>query len=75
MKLLFLPMTLSLLIASTTAFAAKPCDELIAEITAKLEAKHVENYKLEAVLADATAEGTVVGTCEGGTKKVMYTRK
>jgi hypothetical protein len=54
--------------------AAKPCEELKDEITKKLDAKGVKGYTLEIVAKDKDAEGKVVGTCEGGTKKIIYTR-
>jgi outer membrane lipoprotein-sorting protein len=56
------------------AQAAKPCEELKTEIAAKLDAKGVKSYTLEIVDKDKDAEGKVVGTCEGGTKKIMYKR-
>jgi hypothetical protein len=57
------------------AQAAKPCEELKTEIAAKLEAKGVKSYTLEIVAKDKDAEGKVVGTCEGGTKKIVYKRE
>jgi hypothetical protein len=51
----------------------KPCEELKTEIAAKLDAKGVKGYSLEIVAKDAdAADGKVVGTCEGGTKKIVY---
>jgi len=65
-----------LVFASASAFgqAAKPCEELKAEIAKKLDAKDVKSYTLEIVAKDKDAEGKVVGTCEGGTKKIVYRR-
>ena len=60
---------------STSAFAAKPCDELKTELAAKLDAKHVTEYTLDVVPADQNGDGKVIGTCEGGTKKIVYTKK
>jgi len=60
--------------ACTYAQAAKPCDELKSEIAAKLDAKGVKSYTLEIVPKDQDAEGKAVGTCEGGTKKIVYRR-
>jgi len=55
------------------AQAAKPCEELKTEIAAKLDAKGVKGYSLDIVAKDAdVADGKVVGTCEGGTKKIVY---
>ncbi len=50
--------------------AGKPCEDLKTEIAAKLDAKGVKPYTLEIV--DKDAEGSVVGTCEGGSKKIVY---
>jgi hypothetical protein len=50
----------------------KPCEELKSEIAKKLEANNVKSYTLEIVPKDQDAEGKVVGSCEGGTKKIMY---
>jgi outer membrane lipoprotein-sorting protein len=66
--LLFVP-------ACAHAQAAKPCEELKTEIAAKLDAKGVKSYTLEIVAKDKDAEGKVVGTCGGGTMKIMYKRE
>jgi hypothetical protein len=50
----------------------KPCEELKDEITKKLDAKGAKGYTLEIVDKDKDAEGKEVGTCGGGTKKIMY---
>ena len=60
--------------ACSYAQAAKPCEELKSEIASKLDAKGVKSYSLEIVAKDQDAEGKVVGTCEGGTKKIVYRR-
>ena len=67
----------SLSLAGASAFAAgKPCEELKSEIAAKLDAKSVTGYTLDIVEADkADVDAKVVGTCEGGTKKIVYSRK
>jgi len=64
-----------LLVASVPALSGTPCDKVKADIAAKLDAKHVVNYTLEAVPNDQVGDRKVVGTCEGGTKKIVYTRK
>lgn len=53
----------------------KPCEELKSEIAAKLDAKGVKGYTLEIVDKDKEAEGKVVGSCEAGTKKIVYQRE
>jgi hypothetical protein len=52
----------------------KACEELKTEIAAKLDAKGVKGYTLDIVAKDKDAEGKVVGTCDGGTKKIIYTK-
>ena len=60
--------------AQAPAQTAKPCEELKDEITKKLDAKGVKGYTLEIVAKDKDAEGKVVGTCDGGAKKIIYTK-
>jgi hypothetical protein len=65
---LFLPMC-------SYAQGPKPCEELKSEIAAKLEAKGVKSYTLDIVAKDADgANGKVVGTCEAGSKKIVYNK-
>jgi hypothetical protein len=65
-----------LLFASSYAHAqpAKSCDDLKMEIAMKLDAKGVKGYTLDIVEKDKDAEGKVVGTCEGGAKKIVYSK-
>jgi hypothetical protein len=65
-----------LLLVSVPAHAqgAKACEELKDEISKKLDAKGVKGYTLEIVAKDKDAEGKTVGTCDGGTKKIMYSK-
>lgn len=63
-----------LLSSVAMAFAAKPCEELKSEIAKKLEANGVKVYTLEIVAKEKDAAGKVVGTCNGGTAKIVYTR-
>jgi hypothetical protein len=64
-----------LLLASAFAYAQKPCEELKTEIAQKLEAKSVKMYSLDIMAKDdKEGDGKVVGTCEGGTKKIVYRR-
>lgn len=67
--------TAILLAASVPIMAGTPCDKVKADIAAKLDAKHVTHYTLDAVPNDQVGTRKVVGTCEGGTKKIVYTRK
>jgi hypothetical protein len=54
--------------------AAKDCEELKQEIAAKIEANGVTNYTLEIVPNDQVGGREVVGSCGGGTMKIVYTR-
>jgi hypothetical protein len=65
-----------LLFVSVPAHAQGPkaCEELKTEIAQKLDAKGVKGYTLDIIAKDKDAEGKVVGTCEGGTKKIIYTK-
>ena len=66
----------ALALAGSSAFAAgKSCDELKTEIAAKLDAKNVTGYTLDIVDADKAGDAKVVGSCEGGAKKITYTKK
>ena len=66
----------TLALATGPAFAAgKSCDELKTEIAAKLDAKQVTGYVLEIVDADKVGDAKVVGSCDGGAKKITYGRK
>ncbi|MFP3516243.1 DUF1161 domain-containing protein [Pseudomonas sp. SIMBA_077] len=68
-------LAVGLLSLAGTAFAAgKPCDELKSEIAAKIDANGVPHYTLEIVDKGANADGEVVGSCEGGTKDIVYKR-
>ena len=61
--------------AYTYAQGPKACEDLKSEIAAKLDAKGVKSYSLEIVPKDQDATtGKVVGTCEGGTKKIVYSK-
>lgn len=53
---------------------AKSCDDLKAEIAKKIEANGVKSYSLDIVDKDAQADGKIVGTCGGGTKKIVYSK-
>lgn len=61
-------------LAGTTLAAGKPCEELKAEIDAKLKAKGVVAYSLEVVDKGAAGDKQVVGSCEAGSKEIAYQR-
>ncbi|WP_040260454.1 DUF1161 domain-containing protein [Pseudomonas massiliensis] len=66
--------TLLMGLAGSALAAGKPCDELKSEIDAKIKAKGAASYTLEVVDKGSAADGKVVGTCEGGTKEIVYKR-
>ncbi|WP_095110238.1 DUF1161 domain-containing protein [Pseudomonas sp. Irchel 3E20] len=61
-------------LAGTALAAGKPCEELKSEIAAKIDANGASGYSLEIVEKGADADGKVVGTCEAGTKEIVYKR-
>jgi hypothetical protein len=73
MKMFLLAVGL-LSIAGTAMAAGKSCDDLKSEIDAKIKAKGASSYTLEVVAKGSAADGKVVGTCEGGAKKIVYKR-
>lgn len=66
--------------------AMASCEDVKAQIDAKLQAKGIPSYTLEIVAADQSqpaaasgvaapkAAGKVVGNCDNGTKNIVYTR-
>jgi Protein of unknown function (DUF1161) len=52
----------------------KACEELKGEIDAKLQQKGVKSYTLDIVPNESVKEEKVVGSCDGGTKKITYKR-
>jgi hypothetical protein len=52
----------------------KDCSELKGEIEAKIKKNGVDKFTLDVVDADKQADGKVVGSCDGGTKKIVYKR-
>jgi hypothetical protein len=63
-----------LALAATPALAAKDCEELKAEIAAKIEKKGVKAFTLEVVKKGEEGDRRVVGTCGGGAKVIAYKR-
>jgi hypothetical protein len=72
----FFVVVVSLLMASPAFAQVKSCEELKAEIEAKIKANGVPVFTLDIVPNDQVkeGEGKVVGTCEGSTQKIVYKR-
>jgi hypothetical protein len=70
--------TACLLLLSALALpaqAAKSCEDLKAEIAAKIEANGVKVFTLEVVPSEQVqADQKVVGSCGGGRNKIVYKR-
>ena len=69
-----LMIAVALFMIATPAFGMNSCEELKSEIDAKLQAKGVKSYSLEIVPNDKVKDEKVVGSCDGGTKKIIYKR-
>ena len=69
-RLLLVPVLLSF---SVPALARLPCEDLKATIAAGLDAKHVAGYTLD-IVAKGEAKDGKVGTCDGGTKEIVYSK-
>ncbi|SEP79795.1 DUF1161 domain-containing protein [Azotobacter beijerinckii] len=69
-------LALSLCLLSAPLLAAtKSCEKLKEEIEVKVQAAGVASYTLEIVPnADVTDRNLVVGSCAGGSKKIIYQR-
>ena len=61
---------------SSSAWAApKSCEELKQEIEVKIQAAGVASYTLEIVPNEEVEDDAmVIGTCDGGSRKVIYQR-
>ncbi|UST64264.1 DUF1161 domain-containing protein [Pseudomonas moraviensis] len=63
---------------ATSAFAVpKDCEELRKEIEIKIQAKAIPSYTLEIITAEEAEQhdsAMIVGTCENGTKRIVYQR-
>jgi hypothetical protein len=66
----------TLLLAALPVYADGPksCEELKTEIAKKLDANNAKGYTLDIVDKDKDADGKVVGSCGGGTKKIVYSK-
>ena len=73
-KLIAAAVVVGLAISGPALAQRKDCGELKGEIEAKIKKNGVEKFTLDIVDASAQADGKVVGTCDGGTKKIVYKR-
>lgn len=62
---------IALMLIATPALARKSCDELKAEIDAKVKANGVQVYTLTIVANDQVGDQKVVGSCDGSSRKII----
>lgn len=74
MKIAYL-LAVAAILTSSAAHAAKPCGELKEEISKKVEARGARGFTLDIVTAADVGDKKVVGSCDGGTKKIVYEKK
>ncbi|MFJ4144853.1 DUF1161 domain-containing protein [Pseudomonas sp. NPDC089734] len=67
-------LAVALLSLTGTAMAAKNCEELKAEVDAKIKAHGDFPFTLEIVRTEDVRDAKVVGSCEGGRNKLIYKR-
>ena len=74
MKLIAAALITGLVVSGPALAQRKDCGELKGEIEAKIKKNGVDKFTLDVLEADAQSDGKVVGTCEGGSKKIVYKR-
>jgi hypothetical protein len=67
-------LAVALFLSTGSAWARKPCEELRQEIATGLDAKGVRNYQLTVIAKDTVDTRKTVGTCNGGTERIVYER-
>ena len=56
------------------AIGKTSCESVVAQIEAKLVGKGITKYTLLIIAKDEATDSRVVGTCDGGAKKIIYKR-
>lgn len=69
-----LPALLLLSWGSGSCLANDNCESIRTQIEAKVRASGAKDYAVTVVGADAKAAGQVVGSCDLGAKRIVYTR-
>lgn len=59
---------------ATAAASATPCEAVKSQIEAKVKGHGVKAYTLDVIDAAGVKDQKVVGSCEGGKKKIVYKR-
>ena len=61
-------------LGAASAARAISCEELRSSVEAKIQSKGVKHFSVSIVEIHTTASGQVVGTCELGSKKLIYSK-
>jgi hypothetical protein len=69
-----MPLGLAVLLFAGQAVANISCDALLSEIETKIKNNGVKAFTLTILPKDETSDLRVIGTCDGGTKKIVYKR-
>jgi hypothetical protein len=67
-------LTLVLLALASTASHADPCEPIRARIEAQIRDAGVASFTVTTVDLDASVPGEVVGSCDNGSKKIVYAK-
>ena len=67
-------LAISVCALASPALAKTSCEDLKAQIEAKIQGKGVKAFTLSIVPKDEKTDLRVVGTCDGGSKKIVYKR-
>ena len=62
-------------LATSVIAAPKDCEELRKEIETKIQAKAIPSYTLEIITEEEAKQhdsAMIVGSCENGTKRIIY---
>jgi hypothetical protein len=65
---------LALLLGSAASHASTNCESIRTQIDAKVRASGATDFVLSVVEVGAKVSGKVVGSCDLGTKKIVYTQ-
>jgi hypothetical protein len=72
MRVLLVALAL-VLVASPALAQGKSCEELKGEIETKIKSNGVKDFTLT-IVEKGAEDGKVLGTCDGGAKKIVYKR-
>lgn len=74
-RVLLPSLAVCLMLGSASGWAAvTSCETIKDKVAAKLDGKGVSSYTLRVVSKDTETKLRVVGTCDGGRKKITYRR-